>query len=69
MDGYDIMHELSRRTKTPMSEIARRMGTSPQSLYKSLHGNIGFERMKKLIEICGCSLVIVDENSRLVKRL
>lgn len=69
MDAYDIMHELSRRSKTPMSEIAKSEGISQQAFYKSLHGNIGFWKLKRMIEVCGYSLVIVDENSKLVKRL
>lgn len=69
MDAYDIMHELSRKSKVPMSRIASEVGISQQAFYKSLHGNIGFWKLKRMIEVCGYSLVIVDENSKLVKRL
>lgn len=69
MDAYDIVHEISRKSKVKMKEIAGELGISQQAFYKSLHGSIGFWRMKEIVEIVGYKVAIVDEEGKVIKEL
>ncbi len=69
MDAYDIIHELSRKSKTPMRNIAKAEGVSVQAFYKSLHGSIGLFKFQRMVEACGYQIVIVDKENKLIKRL
>ena len=58
MDTFRIIKRLSTASHTTMLDIAKRLGISPQGLYKALRGNISFNAMSDAIEECGYILLI-----------
>ncbi len=61
-DASDFIHALNIAAQAKgMTEIAKQMGVTRASLYKSLaaNGNPRFETVIKIVEALGCKLTIV----------
>ncbi len=60
-DTSDLIHALNTAARAKgMTEIAKQVGVTRASLYKSLseNGNPEFETIAKIVEALGCKLVV-----------
>ena len=60
-DTSDLIHALNTAARAKgMTEIAKQVGVTRASLYKSLseNGNPQFETIAKIVEALGCKLVV-----------
>lgn len=60
-DTSDLIHALNTSARAKgMTEIAKQVGVTRASLYKSLseNGNPEFETIAKIVEALGCKLVV-----------
>ena len=66
MRYLDTVKRLSFESRLPMLEIARGLGVSPQSLYRSLRSGLTLEKFVRIVGLCGFRLLVVDKSRNIV---